>query len=214
METINTQQPYPGPHRLSISTQQPYPGPHRLSIRTNEDEADRIENGNSRDQSLCEDTSSELQRAISMETRELAESRRSSFTGRGAMARNWARRRLHHEDQRPDSFLERFRGPELKEAFSRESNTQSALGIPGQHGRVKSKKEDKKEKKEDDKKEEKEEKKDDKKDAKKDDKKKEEKKKEVFVIDPASNLYYRWLSIIAAPVMYNWCLLVCSFPYT
>ncbi|XP_058886364.1 cyclic nucleotide-gated channel cone photoreceptor subunit alpha-like isoform X1 [Acipenser ruthenus] len=232
--SISTQQPYPGPHRLSISTQQPYPGPHRLSIRTNEDEADRIENGNSRDQSLCEDTSSELQRAVSMETRELAESRRSSFTGRGAMARvsrfllslrNWARRRLHHEDQRPDSFLERFRGPELKEASSRESNTQSALGTPGQHGRVKShwpsanfnvnncnntddKKEDKKEKKEDEKKEEKEEKKDDKKDAKKDDKKK-EKKKEVFVIDPASNLYYRWLSIIAAPVMYNWCLLVC-----
>ncbi|KAK1167594.1 cyclic nucleotide-gated cation channel alpha-3-like isoform X3 [Acipenser oxyrinchus oxyrinchus] len=180
--SISTQQPYPGPHRLSISTQQPYPGPHRLSIRTNEDEADRIENGNSRDQSLCEDTSSELQRAISMETRELAESRRSSFTGRGAMARvsrfllslrNWARRRLHHEDQRPDSFLERFRGPELKEASSRESNTQSALGTPGQHGRVK------------------------------------RKKKEVFVIDPASNLYYRWLSIIAAPVMYNWCLLVC-----
>ncbi|XP_058886367.1 cyclic nucleotide-gated cation channel alpha-3-like isoform X2 [Acipenser ruthenus] len=180
--SISTQQPYPGPHRLSISTQQPYPGPHRLSIRTNEDEADRIENGNSRDQSLCEDTSSELQRAVSMETRELAESRRSSFTGRGAMARvsrfllslrNWARRRLHHEDQRPDSFLERFRGPELKEASSRESNTQSALGTPGQHGRVK------------------------------------RKKKEVFVIDPASNLYYRWLSIIAAPVMYNWCLLVC-----
>ncbi|KAK6485304.1 cyclic nucleotide-gated cation channel alpha-3-like isoform X3 [Huso huso] len=180
--SISTQQPYPGPHRLSISTQQPYPGPHRLSIRTNEDEADRTENGNSRDQSLCEDTSSELQRAISMETRELAESRRSSFTGRGAMARvsrfllslrNWARRRLHHEDQRPDSFLERFRGPELKEASSRESNTQSALGTPGQHGRVK------------------------------------RKKKDVFVIDPASNLYYRWLSIIAAPVMYNWCLLVC-----
>ncbi|MBN3272064.1 CNG1 protein, partial [Polyodon spathula] len=170
-----------------------------------------------------------------------------------------ARKRLHHEEQRPDSFLERFRGPELKEASSRESNTQSALG---QQGRVKShwpsanfnvnncnntddnlrnkgqnvfkcavrmfsletlkaksfvktsiqwkshsnpvKKEDKKEEKEDDKKEEKE-----KKDAKKDDKKKEEKKKEVFVIDPASNLYYRWLSIIAAPVMYNWCLLVC-----
>ncbi|XP_041115954.1 cyclic nucleotide-gated channel cone photoreceptor subunit alpha-like [Polyodon spathula] len=167
-----------------------------------------------RDQSLCEDTCSELQRAVSMETREMSESRRSSFTGRGAMARvsrfllsirNWARKRLHHEEQRPDSFLERFRGPELKEASSRESNTQSALG---QQGRVKShwpsanfnvnncNNTD------------------------------EQgilschvcslhielfcrKKKEVFVIDPASNLYYRWLSIIAAPVMYNWCLLVC-----
>ncbi|XP_067416036.1 cyclic nucleotide-gated channel alpha-3 isoform X2 [Emydura macquarii macquarii] len=34
-------------------------------------------------------------------------------------------------------------------------------------------------------------------------------KKEIFVIDPSSNLYYRWLTIIATPVFYNWCILVC-----
>uniref|UniRef100_A0A8D0GRE3 Cyclic nucleotide gated channel subunit alpha 3 n=1 Tax=Sphenodon punctatus TaxID=8508 RepID=A0A8D0GRE3_SPHPU len=141
------------------------------------------------------DTSSELQRVISMETRGLSESRRSSFTGPGAMARlsrfilslrSWATRHLHHEDQRPDSFLERIRGPELKEVSSRECNNQSNYEQTGsanwQHY------------------------------AKKDDKKKEEeKKKEVYVIDPSSNLYYNWLAIIATPVFYNWCLIVACF---
>uniref|UniRef100_A0ACB8FII5 Uncharacterized protein n=1 Tax=Sphaerodactylus townsendi TaxID=933632 RepID=A0ACB8FII5_9SAUR len=69
------------------------------------------------------------------------------------------------------------------------------------------KKEDKKEEKKEEKKDEK---KEEKKEEKKDDKKKEpEKPKDIFVMDPASNLYYRWLSIIAVPVFYNWCLLVC-----
>ncbi|XP_056411896.1 cyclic nucleotide-gated cation channel alpha-3 isoform X5 [Hyla sarda] len=55
----------------------------------------------------------------------------------------------------------------------------------------------------------KEQKKEEKKDAKNDDKKENEKKREVFVVDPASNYYYRWLSIISVPVLYNWCFLVC-----
>lgn len=38
-------------------------------------------------------------------------------------------------------------------------------------------------------------------------------KKEVFVIDPSSNLYYNWLTIIAAPVFYNWCMLVCRYGF-
>uniref|UniRef100_F6Z6F8 Cyclic nucleotide-binding domain-containing protein n=1 Tax=Ornithorhynchus anatinus TaxID=9258 RepID=F6Z6F8_ORNAN len=32
----------------------------------------------------------------------------------------------------------------------------------------------------------------------------ERKRKEIFVIDPSSNLYYRWLMVIAIPVFYNW----------
>ncbi|XP_038616047.1 cyclic nucleotide-gated cation channel alpha-3 [Tachyglossus aculeatus] len=44
---------------------------------------------------------------------------------------------------------------------------------------------------------------------KKTEEKKQEKKKEIFVIDPSSNLYYRWLMVIATPVFYNWGLLVC-----
>uniref|UniRef100_A0ACB8FIU4 Uncharacterized protein n=1 Tax=Sphaerodactylus townsendi TaxID=933632 RepID=A0ACB8FIU4_9SAUR len=86
-----------------------------------------------------EDTSSELQGVISMETGGLSESRRSSFTGSGAIARlsrfvlsltSWARRHLHHENERPDSFLERIRGPELQDVLSRDGNANSEE--PGQ----------------------------------------------------------------------------------
>lgn len=38
-------------------------------------------------------------------------------------------------------------------------------------------------------------------------------KKEVFVIDPSSNMYYNWLTIIAAPVFYNWCMLICRYGF-
>ncbi|XP_054705532.1 cyclic nucleotide-gated cation channel alpha-3 isoform X2 [Grus americana] len=165
-----------------INTQHSYPGMHRLSVRTTNEDIERLENGCIRTHSLCEDASSELQRVISVEGRHLSESQTSSFTGRGAMARlsrfvvsvrSWAARHLHHEDQRPDSFLERFRGPELIEVSSRQSNIRSFLGIRERPGGVN------------------------------------RKKKEIFVIDPSSNIYYNWLTVIAAPVFYNWCMLVC-----
>lgn len=38
--------------------------------------------------------------------------------------REWAHRSLLEEEERPDSFLERFRGPELRTAPSRTSTTQ------------------------------------------------------------------------------------------
>nr|XP_033814898.1 cGMP-gated cation channel alpha-1 [Geotrypetes seraphini] len=38
--------------------------------------------------------------------------------------------------------------------------------------------------------------------------KKEEKKKDIFVIDPAGNLYYNWLFCITVPVMYNWTMII------
>ncbi|XP_040525696.1 cyclic nucleotide-gated olfactory channel isoform X1 [Gallus gallus] len=34
------------------------------------------------------------------------------------------------------------------------------------------------------------------------------KKWQSFVVDPARDWYYRWLAVIAVPVLYNWCLLV------
>uniref|UniRef100_A0A8C3L274 Cyclic nucleotide gated channel subunit alpha 3 n=1 Tax=Chrysolophus pictus TaxID=9089 RepID=A0A8C3L274_CHRPC len=165
-----------------INTQHSYPGMHGLSVRTTDEDIERIENGFIRTHSLCEDTSSELQRVISMEGRHPSGSQTSSFTGRGAMARlsrfvvslrSWATRHLHHEDQRPDSFLERIRGPEFVEVSSRQSKIRSFLGIREQPGGVN------------------------------------RQKKEVFVIDPSSNMYYNWLTIIAAPVFYNWCMLIC-----
>ncbi|MEE6470505.1 hypothetical protein FKM82_008989 [Ascaphus truei] len=212
-----------------VSTQISYPVLHRLSVRTIDEDIERTENGVSRIHSLCEDTSSELQRVIALEPRGLTESRRSSFTGRGALARlsrviitlrNWAMRHLNREDQRPDSFLERFRGPEIKEMSSRNSNTQSVQGNQDKLDRARSHwvlanfnvnnsnntEDTQKEKKTTN---ENKEQKQENKDGRKDDSKDNEKKKEVFVIDPASNLYYRWLSIISIPVLYNWCLLVC-----
>ncbi|XP_074764529.1 cyclic nucleotide-gated channel alpha-3 isoform X2 [Athene noctua] len=165
-----------------INTQHSYPGMHRLSVRTTDEDIERIENGCIRTHSLCEDTSSELQRVISVEGRHVSESQTSSFTGRGAMARlsrfvvsvrSWATKHLHHEDQRPDSFLERIRGPEFVEVSSRQSNIRSLLAIHERPRGVN------------------------------------RKKKEIFVIDPSSNIYYNWLTIIAAPVFYNWCMIVC-----
>ncbi|XP_025959023.1 cyclic nucleotide-gated cation channel alpha-3 isoform X2 [Dromaius novaehollandiae] len=165
-----------------INTQHSYPGTHRLSVRNTDEDIERIENGFIRTHSLCEDTSSELQRVISVEGRGLPESQTSSFTGRGAMARlsqfivslrSWAMRHLHHEDQRPDSFLERIRGPEFIEVSSRQNKIHASLGVDEQPGRLN------------------------------------RKKKEIFVIDPSSNMYYNWLTIIAAPVFYNWCMIVC-----
>lgn len=46
------------------------------------------------------------------------------------MLRNWASHRLHREVERPDSFLERFRGPDLKDLSSRGSNARSSIGLP------------------------------------------------------------------------------------
>ncbi|NXE76426.1 CNG3 protein, partial [Cochlearius cochlearius] len=37
---------------------------------------------------------------------------------------------------------------------------------------------------------------------------KEEKKKDIFVIDPAGNMYYNWLFCITMPVMYNWTMII------
>ncbi|XP_035249668.1 cyclic nucleotide-gated channel cone photoreceptor subunit alpha-like isoform X2 [Anguilla anguilla] len=231
-----------------ICTERSCSAQQRLSVHPGEDDLERLENGGSRSHSLCDDTSSERQGAVSTATSILAESRRSSFTGAGAMARlshfilmlrNWASHRLHQETERPDSFLERFRGPELKDLSSRDSNAQSSLGHPDQPRRrnrvspwpqailnlnncnnTDDKKEDKKDEikdkkdeKKDDKKEEKKDdkkdgKKDGKKDEKKDDKKKEDPPKDFWIMDPATDLYYRWLTIIAAPAFYNLMMLV------
>ncbi|XP_047603141.1 cyclic nucleotide-gated cation channel alpha-3 [Lutra lutra] len=159
-----------------INTQFSHP-----AVRTTDRDLDHVENGLSRVHLPSEETSSELQQEITMETRGLAESRRSSYTSQGPARmsrliislRTWATRHVHHEAQRTDSFLERFRGAELKEVSSQESNAQSNTGSqePPDRGRGN--------------------------------------KKDSIVVDPSSNMYYNWLTIIALPVFYNWCLLVC-----
>ncbi|KAG7484169.1 hypothetical protein MATL_G00046370 [Megalops atlanticus] len=103
---------------------------HRLSVKTSlEEEPERAESTLSRIQSVCDDTSSELQRVATLEPHR--PSSRNSFRGRGALSRlvrlvvtlrEWAHKSLLEEEERPDSFLERFRGPELQVAPSRNSN--------------------------------------------------------------------------------------------
>ncbi|KAG7274126.1 hypothetical protein CRUP_011461, partial [Coryphaenoides rupestris] len=69
--------------------------PHRLSVKTTLDE--------------------ELGRADSILSR---------FVTLVVTLREWAHRSLRDEDERPDSFLERFWGPEVRNVASRNSNTQ------------------------------------------------------------------------------------------
>ncbi|XP_065747119.1 cyclic nucleotide-gated channel alpha-3 [Phocoena phocoena] len=203
-----------------ISTQYSHPSrTHRLVVRTTDRDLDSIENGLSRTHLPCEETPSELQEGITMETRGLAESKRSSFTSQGPTRlsrliislRAWAASHLGHGDQRPDSFLERFHGAELKEVSSHESHVQNNAGSqePPDRGRsdwplarsntnaCNNSEEDDKAKKEKEKKEEKKE------------NPKKEKKKDTTVVDPSNNMYYHWLTIITVPIFYNWCLLVC-----
>ncbi|XP_007257568.2 cyclic nucleotide gated channel subunit alpha 2b [Astyanax mexicanus] len=108
---------------------------HRLSVKsTLEEEQDRAETTISRTQSVCEgddDTSSELQRVAAIDPQDAVS--RNSFRGRGALSRlvnlvvtlrEWAHRSLMEEEQRPDSFLERFRGPEARPATGQAANDQ------------------------------------------------------------------------------------------
>ncbi|KAM6984490.1 cyclic nucleotide gated channel subunit alpha 2b [Tautogolabrus adspersus] len=106
--------------------------PHNLSVKTTlEEEIDRAESILSRVPSVCDDTSSELQRVAALDPH--GRNSRNSFQRTGAISRlvslvvrlrEWAHRSLLEEEERPDSFLERFRGPELRIAPSRTSNTQ------------------------------------------------------------------------------------------
>ncbi|XP_012875186.1 PREDICTED: cyclic nucleotide-gated cation channel alpha-3 [Dipodomys ordii] len=184
-----------------VNTQYSQPSLAHLTVKSMDRDLNCIENG-LRVHSPCEETSSALQEETAMETRVSAGTRHSSFTSQTPARlsrlfislRAWAARHIHHEDQTPDSFLARFQGAELKEVSTRESNAQSNLGSQELLDRGKStwplarsntntcnnSKEDKK-----------------------------VKKKDTIVVDPSSNIYYRWLTMISLPVFYNWCLLVC-----
>ncbi|XP_053569573.1 cyclic nucleotide-gated olfactory channel [Bombina bombina] len=108
----------------------------RLAAKTpSETELESAENCGSRAPSACDDTSSELQRVISQENGEVVS--RASFRGRGALSRivrlvvvlrEWAHRSLHDQEQRPDSFLDRFRGPELQNADNQAGKEQKETG--------------------------------------------------------------------------------------
>nr|KAF6429135.1 cyclic nucleotide gated channel subunit alpha 3 [Molossus molossus] len=180
-----------------INTQYCHAHPPRPWVRTTDRDLDRLENGLSRTHSPYEETASGLQQGITMETRGQTASRRGSFTGQEparwwrlvVALHAWASRHLHHQDQRPDSFLERFHGAELKEVSSQESNAQSNVGGQEPADRERSGRPLAR--------------------NNANTCNNAEKEKDTVVVDPSSNVYYRWLSVIALPVFYNWCLLVC-----
>nr|XP_029511943.1 cyclic nucleotide-gated cation channel alpha-3-like isoform X1 [Oncorhynchus nerka]XP_029511944.1 cyclic nucleotide-gated cation channel alpha-3-like isoform X2 [Oncorhynchus nerka] len=226
-----------------ICTDQSYPATtrQRPSLCTPNDNLDSIENGTPRSEvaterlranellppkrSECEDTSSEIQGSASVLTIRHTESHRDSFTGSGALAR------MHREVERPDSFLERFRTPELKEASGRESNPRS-LGYPDRVRKrnqvsqwplamynmnncnnTDDKKDDKKdeikkeekkqEEQEDEKKEEEKEEEPKKEEPKKEEPKKEEKKKE----EPPKEI---WIMDPSADKYYTWLTIIAA----
>ncbi|KAK2495255.1 hypothetical protein MC885_006263 [Smutsia gigantea] len=156
----------------------------------------------SRPQSAADDdTSSELQRLAEMDA---PQRRRGGFrriVHLVGVIREWANKNFREEEPRPDSFLERFRGPELQTVTTQQGDSKSnkdgegkgtkysyptwiqasgsggaaTLGIwsPSVASVCLLRK-----------------------------------KFELLVLDPAGDCYYRWLFVIAMPVLYNWCLLV------
>ncbi|XP_010769825.1 cyclic nucleotide gated channel subunit alpha 2b [Notothenia coriiceps] len=152
--------------------------PHNLSVKTTlEEEIGRAESILSRVPSVCDDTSSELQRVAALDPH--GRNSINSFQRNGAMSRlvslvvrlrEWAHRGML-EEERPDSFLERFRGPELRMPPSRISNTQPDANGNNPKGIFR-------------------------------------KKWNLFVVSPSDNAYYRWLSVIAVAVLYNWFIVV------
>ncbi|XP_029703152.1 cyclic nucleotide-gated olfactory channel-like isoform X2 [Takifugu rubripes] len=92
---------------------------HRQSLRTwREEESEHTDISMSRAQSVSDDISSELQRIAVINRKDMNST--TSFSRRGGLSRivtmvmtlrDWAQKTLTEETERPDSFLERFRGP-------------------------------------------------------------------------------------------------------
>ncbi|KAM4547808.1 cyclic nucleotide-gated channel alpha-3 isoform 4-T4 [Odontesthes bonariensis] len=142
----------------------------RQSTNTSDNELAVIENGGSRARSLREDSeralSSESLRGADSEARSMA--RLSYFF---LLLRNWASHRVNPEEERHDSFLERFRGLKLKDAPSGEGTVESV----GHNDRLR------------------------------------KRKKEIWIMDPAADQYYKWLTVIAGPVFYNLIMIVTRY---
>uniref|UniRef100_A0A3B3VGW8 Uncharacterized protein n=1 Tax=Poecilia latipinna TaxID=48699 RepID=A0A3B3VGW8_9TELE len=150
-----------------------------------------------RGQSICDDTSSELQRMAAIERNS-----QSSFRGRGALSRivsmvmtlrEWAQKSLAEDTERPDSFLERFRGPantDLQSPPSRFSHTHTGSEAENEvqpcsqcadpdliHAAFLTLSVRRR-------------------------------KWKVVVLSPSDDAYYNWLIVIGAAVFYNFTLLV------
>uniref|UniRef100_A0A8D3E917 Cyclic nucleotide-binding domain-containing protein n=1 Tax=Scophthalmus maximus TaxID=52904 RepID=A0A8D3E917_SCOMX len=159
---------------------------HRLSVKTwtEEESGDRADSTLSRGQSMCDDTSSELQRMAAIDRRDV--NSQNSVRGRGALSRivsmvmtlrEWAQKSLADETERPDSFLERFRGPahmDTQGPPSRFSHSHAGSDADGENRRTRRRR----------------------------------RKCNILVLSPSDDAYYHWLMVIGAAVFYNWTMLV------
>uniref|UniRef100_A0A8D3ATG0 Cyclic nucleotide-binding domain-containing protein n=1 Tax=Scophthalmus maximus TaxID=52904 RepID=A0A8D3ATG0_SCOMX len=134
--------------------------------------------------SMCDDTSSELQRMAAIDRRDV--NSQNSVRGRGALSRivsmvmtlrEWAQKSLADETERPDSFLERFRGPahmDTQGPPSRFSHSHAGSDADGENRRTRRRR----------------------------------RKCNILVLSPSDDAYYHWLMVIGAAVFYNWTMLV------
>ncbi|XP_008592663.1 PREDICTED: cyclic nucleotide-gated cation channel alpha-3 isoform X2 [Galeopterus variegatus] len=163
-----------------ISTQHSHPTLTHLAVKTTDRDLDHIENGFGRTHAPGEETLAAPQQGIAMETRGLSESR-SSLTAQGAA-------RLSHLIISLCSRAARHLHHEDQRTSSFQEHFQGAelkeVSSNAQSDVGSQEPPDR-------------------------GGRSETEKKDTIVVDPSGNVYYRWLTAIAVPVFYNWCLLVC-----
>uniref|UniRef100_H3DJU5 Cyclic nucleotide gated channel subunit alpha 3 n=1 Tax=Tetraodon nigroviridis TaxID=99883 RepID=H3DJU5_TETNG len=175
----------------------------RLSSKAPDEELAVIENGDSRSGPKPAFAGFLTAQSLCGERKLSSESNTNSFTGAGAMARvsyfflmlwNWASLRGTPVTERHDSFLERFRGPELKDLNQdsgiKEMGHSDSLGGKNKWPLATYNMNN----------------------CNNTDKNKKVfgcvSRKEIWIMDPAADQYYRWLTVIAAPVFYNLMMIV------
>uniref|UniRef100_A0A2I3LRI9 Cyclic nucleotide gated channel subunit alpha 3 n=1 Tax=Papio anubis TaxID=9555 RepID=A0A2I3LRI9_PAPAN len=167
-----------------INTQYSHSSRTHLRVKPSDRDLDRAENGLSRAHSPGEETSSALQPGIAMETRGLAESGQGSFTGQELARLSrlicWLRRRAVRHVHHHDQGPHPF--PDRSRGAELKEVSSQESNTQANVGSQEPADRGRRKK---------------------------TKKKDAIVVDPSSNLYYRWLTAIALPVFYNWCLLIC-----
>ncbi|XP_011753625.1 cyclic nucleotide-gated channel alpha-3 isoform X2 [Macaca nemestrina] len=167
-----------------INTQYSHSSRTHLRVKPSDRDLDRAENGLSRAHSPGEETSSALQPGITVETRGLAESGQGSFTGQELARLSrlifWLRRWAVRHVHHHDQGLDPF--PDRSRGAELKEVSSQESNTQANVGSQEPADRGRRKK---------------------------TKKKDAIVVDPSSNLYYRWLTAIALPVFYNWCLLIC-----
>uniref|UniRef100_A0A2K5W8Y9 Cyclic nucleotide gated channel subunit alpha 3 n=1 Tax=Macaca fascicularis TaxID=9541 RepID=A0A2K5W8Y9_MACFA len=167
-----------------INTQYSHSSRTHLRVKPSDRDLDRAENGLSRAHLPGEETSSALQPGITVETRGLAESGQGSFTGQELARLSrlifWLRRWAVRHVHHHDQGLDPF--PDRSRGAELKEVSSQESNTQANVGSQEPADRGRRKK---------------------------TKKKDAIVVDPSSNLYYRWLTAIALPVFYNWCLLIC-----